>query len=339
VITRRRFVLVGAPAAALVGLNGCTRETERTEVILSGQERTLTLGRRLEADEAPTSLDENASVVFRQVRGDKPAGDAMLVIRDEGEGEIYKSQSYFLDNGAYESGRWVTISQKRYGEDTPHLAGRIQAVSAVPDGREPFMIAVSPDVDGPALAAEAWTADTEGNRNCSAFAAYDLDAVHSGQTPNSPGYGRKKFVIRGDGGLWWGDDLGDNPFANSDVRIERVRPGHVRVMAPRQDAPAVLELEAAAPEASLRLSPAQGGVELSARAGGLEFVTGDSTDHPGIDASSAFRERVWDRAPGPPDEGAWTTGACVLNPTDSTMWWCIEGGTPGTWAGAALRKP
>lgn len=337
-LTRRRFVLASAAAPALL-LEACgSGETVR----LGPTRRTdtsLVVERSLPAKQRPKPLDSNAAFVVSQVRGGRPRGDAVLAIRDEAESGLLRVQTYVTDNGAIYTGRWITVSQKRFGSETPKRAGRIQGVSAVADGAEPSMVSASTDVDGPAFAAEAYTTSAPELSNCSAFAAYDLSDVHSGRTSMSPGFGRKKLIIRGDGGLWWGRDLQNDPFARSDVRLERTGPGHLSLTAPRPATAAILEVRSVDGPAAVRLSPEPGArVELRASRNGLSFAfEGDARGGCGVDPNAAFRDLVRTTGSGPPTSGAWSTGACVVNAEDRTVWWCVRGGTPGQWAGLPLK--
>lgn len=327
-----------------MGLGACGSGNETPASGAPFADRRLLIRRKLARDPTPRLADSNASVVLSQVRGGIPRGDAVFAVRDESEkSELLKVQTYISDGGGYHSGRWIAISQKRYDFSTPEWAGRIQGVSAVSEssgsGSEPSMICASTDIDGPAIAAEAWTSSEPGSRNASAFAAYDLNDVHGGVTSHSPGFGRKKFVIRGDGGLWWGSDLRDEPFARSDIRLERAAPGHLRLTSPKKSSDAVLEVSANDGEAALRLASGAGkSAELRTGAEGWDFRFGrERAGECGVDPNAAFRDFIRTDGHGPPTAGRWTVGACVLNGADRTVWWCIEAGRPGRWAGLRLE--
>lgn len=253
----------------------------------------------------------------------------------------YVEQTYIMDNGAYESGRWITISQKRDVDGKFGQGPRIQGVSSLPDGSEPSMIAASTDIDGPAFAGEAYTSRKTGQRNCSVFAAYDLDDVHGGSGAYSPGYGRKRFVIRGDGGLWWGPDLGSDPWTRADVRLERVRPGHLRVLSPLGGRTAMLEVASRSGESSILRMSVEGGTHVDLVVDdehGLGFSTGqDDRSTCGVDLGGAFRDRVVKQRSGPPSTGTWSAGACVVNLADDRVYWCVQAGSPGRWRSTQLR--
>jgi hypothetical protein len=218
------------------------------------------------------ALDSNAVLTFEQTRRGRTQGDPLIVISDASMAHPYRAQAYFGDHGGFETGRWIVVSQKRYAPIGGNVENGafIQGVSSLPDGSEPSMIAASTDVDGPAVAAEAWTRRTDGHRNASSFAAYDLDDVSGGRTPYSPGFGRKMFAIRADGGLWWGADLKRDLWEHSDVRLERMRPGSLRLTSPRAGMQANLTIDAAQGSQSLRFT----------RAGALqaEFVVNEAGD-------------------------------------------------------------
>lgn len=124
----------------------------------------------------------------------------------------YLRSAYFASNGAFYTGVWMIISNKRV-----NLAGDIQGVSATPDGAEPSMLSISPDINGPCLAVEAASSQAAGYENSAALAVYDMNAIHGGQTSYSAGYGTKKFAIRGDGSMYWGTNLGTNILGNANI--------------------------------------------------------------------------------------------------------------------------
>lgn len=121
----------------------------------------------------------------------------------------YLLGAYFDSRGAFLTGKWVTISNKRVD-----VNGGIQAVSALADGSEPVMLSVSPDVNGPALGLEGYSTLTGGQANATALAIYDINAIIGGATAYSAGYGTKKFAINGKGDFYWGSNLSDAPETN-----------------------------------------------------------------------------------------------------------------------------
>jgi hypothetical protein len=259
--TRRRFLGSAALGAAAFTIAGRVDTASAANFQVHVNSRDIS-----SSPQGPTALASTAWETYEQTRDGRTRGDAVWVIRDHSELDPYKDQTYFTDNGALLTGRYIVVSQKRrsaMGGD-PANGAIIQGISSVPDGSEPSMISASADVDGPAIAAEAFTTNAAGQKNQSAFAAYDLNSVSGGQTPYSGGYGRKKFIIRGDGGLWWGTDLKLDPWANSDARLERQAPGALVLSAPRTQDQARLVINSLDSSAALQF--AQNSVR------GAEFV-------------------------------------------------------------------
>lgn len=126
----------------------------------------------------------------------------------------YKLGAYFTDRGSFQTGVDVIMSNKRVD-----INGRIQGVSALPDGSEPSMLSISPDVNGPSIAVEGYGSMGAGNENQTVFAAYDLESISGGATSYSPGYGTKKFAIGARGQMFWGSDLGTDPAANAEASL------------------------------------------------------------------------------------------------------------------------
>jgi len=137
-------------------------------------------------------------------------------------GGPYGLAAYFLPNGVYNTGTHITISNKRV-----NAQGDIQGVGALADGSEPTMLAVSPDINGPAVGIEADGAMGVGKTNALALAIYDLGDSVGGATPYSSGYGRKRFAIGGRGQMFWGADLGVTPLTSSDIRLSRSGTGRL----------------------------------------------------------------------------------------------------------------
>jgi hypothetical protein len=385
---------VGAGATAFTFASQAS-EAKAADYIVSRNTRDIP------ASAVPTRLYSSSWFTFEQTRGGTVRGDALWVIRDMSQSDPYKDETYFYDNGAFFTGRWVVVSQKRFNPIGGNAANGafIQGVSSVADGGEPSMVSASVDVDGPAFAGESYTRNAAGYLNQSAFSAYDLDSVSGGRTSYSPGYGRKKFVIRGDGGLWWGPDLQRDNWANSDVRLERTGAGALRLRAPKAGNPAVLAVDGSDSGSALQFS-AQGASKASftvSAAGDLSVTVGTATPlklyadwagasiggravdkataptltvqglsassgvvdvrlpstalsadalrtssydgtkvYSGVDRNGAFFDLVKTNGAGPPTSGTWNVGSCVLNTADSVVYWCVAGGTPGTWKSAAL---
>lgn len=128
----------------------------------------------------------------------------------------YRLGAYFSPDGDFNTGVAILVSNKRVSDQ-----GRIQGVSAATDGSEPSSIAVSPDINGPALAVEAHgdMLVGEGVDNQTALAVYDLDDIAGGSTPYSIGYGIKKFAIGGKGQMFWGANLLQDPVANAQMTL------------------------------------------------------------------------------------------------------------------------
>lgn len=131
----------------------------------------------------------------------------------EGAQMPYKLSSYFANNGAFYTGVWTIISNKRFS-----VAGDIMGISALADGSEPNMLSISPDIDGPGIGIESLSKYRPDGKNQSAIAFYNLDQPIPGTaTPYSSGYHIKRAAIMGDGGWKWGRNLGTNIFANADI--------------------------------------------------------------------------------------------------------------------------
>ncbi len=142
-------------------------------------------------------------------------GNSLEWYGDTGSGNRmpYRLSAYHLSNGAYYTGVWMVISNKRISEK-----GEIQGVSAIPDGTEPAMLNISPDVNGPCIAIEGGERDDPGHENQSIIAGYDLADIHGGQTPYSGGFGKKKFAIRAKGSMYWGNNLSNTGIVkNADI--------------------------------------------------------------------------------------------------------------------------
>lgn len=119
----------------------------------------------------------------------------------------YQLAAYF-ELGAFTTGNWITVSNKRVD-----VNGVIQNVQGV--ASEPSMVSISPDVNGPSLAIEAYTSGLAGCENQGILAGYDLDDIWGGGTGYSPGYGKKKFQITAKGVMYFGSNLGNTPIASA----------------------------------------------------------------------------------------------------------------------------
>lgn len=132
---------------------------------------------------------------------------------------------YVSDSGGIHSAAYVVLSNKRANPGD----GTIMGVSAVAGGAEPSMLAISPDVDGPAAALEAFTNEGPGNANRSAIGFYDLNDTLGGATGWSAGYGKKKAIDSGKGNRYWGANLGLTPYVLADISMERAATGELVV--------------------------------------------------------------------------------------------------------------
>jgi hypothetical protein len=136
----------------------------------------------------------------------------------------YQLAAYFTYRGAFYSGTEMVLSNKRIDAN-----GAIQSVSALSNGSELSMLAISPDVDGPSIAVESFGARAAGHVNGAIIAGYDLDDVSGGATGYSTGYGKKKFNLTSRGTMEWGADLGITPAASSDIAVERNAAGKLKL--------------------------------------------------------------------------------------------------------------
>lgn len=140
-----------------------------------------------------------------------------------GAGSPRNLASYMTKHGQFYTGTEIVMSNKRANTDDPTIQG-LRALSGVP---EPLMLSISPDVNGPSLGIEAWGslpggAGPTGHNNNLALATYDMEAVHSGVTPQSGGYGTKRFGFTSTGKMFWAPDLGMDPAAAvSRMTLER----------------------------------------------------------------------------------------------------------------------
>ena len=134
-------------------------------------------------------------------------------------GSPYNIAAYMTPTGGLFTSAFIVISNKRANPGD----GTIMGVSGLANGSEPSMVAVTADVDGPAAALEAFTNQlaSAGNANRSAVAFYDLNDTLGGATGWSAGYGKKKAIVDGKGGVFWGANLGVTPYVLSDVSMER----------------------------------------------------------------------------------------------------------------------
>lgn len=129
-------------------------------------------------------------------------------------GMPYDLGAYHSSVGAFYTAVELVVSNKR-----SHINGTIQGVSALGDGSEPSMVAVSCDVNGPALALETHGAMGVGFENQTILAGYDLDnPTGGGAGPYSLGYGNKRFAISSRGEMFWGP-LVDDPAANATAKL------------------------------------------------------------------------------------------------------------------------
>lgn len=215
-----------------------------------------------------TAIDSNAVIRLEQTRGGAQAGDPLAVIIDASMADPYKVQTFFDASGGYQSGRWIVSSQKRALHTPGDITkgSNILPVSSVPaaGGLEPVMICASCDVPGPAFGGECYTNDAT-NPNDSAYAAYDLDDPHTGPFGGySGGYGRKKFIIKGNGDLRWGPDLQLSHAANHDLYLKRVQ-GAVMGIGDPQVADADIKFQ-------LRTHSAQGATLSLGRNGSNDYL-------------------------------------------------------------------
>jgi hypothetical protein len=126
----------------------------------------------------------------------------------------YGLGTYMNSTGAFYTGKFITISNKRVD-----VNGAIMGISATSDGAEPNMFSVTPDVNGPAVAIEASGAPTGSLKNQAAIGFYDLDTGIGGNTAYSSGYHAKKAQVTGDGTWSWGANLSTDPNANYETRL------------------------------------------------------------------------------------------------------------------------
>jgi hypothetical protein len=166
----------------------------------------------------------------------------------------YDLSAWFDVRGAFLTGAYIVISNKRFDID-----GQIMGVSARPDGSEPSMLAVSPDVNGPAVAVEARGNMGPGFENQVALAVYDNDHINAGKTPYSRGYGTKRFALSGRGAMMWGADLSDTPLTAHTVRLERSAE-HQLTMTTSETGAGIFTINALGSSATLRLQ--KGGVTV-----------------------------------------------------------------------------
>src|SRR4051794_6876786 len=104
--TRRRFVTRAAIGAAGLTIFG------RVDTASAANFQVHVNSRDISSTQEPTALSSTAWESYEQTRAGRPRGDPLWVIRDLGQQDPYKDQTYFLDHGALFTGRWIVVSQK-----------------------------------------------------------------------------------------------------------------------------------------------------------------------------------------------------------------------------------
>lgn len=205
----------GPPAYAL---DNAVVHLAGTETITGAKTLSAPLSLAANLSVQPSGLSGvGAAILLKQTLNGSISGDAAFAVVDSSMSDPYKVETYITDNGAYYSGRWMILSQKRYNDGTIQGVGYSGTGTAIESGS----LDISGDGNFTALKLEQGL--VRGGANAFALATYDADDPDAGVPASSYswGTGKKKFALGPKGQMLWGTSLARDPVANADAGLSR----------------------------------------------------------------------------------------------------------------------